>query len=620
MFIKKVTKQNKNSSKTYTYLHLVESVRTQRGPRQRLVLNLGNINVKPEDYKLLANTIEGMITGEQDMFKAPADIKKIASRAAAKIQRKQQTPQPSSMNKRDIRDVDIRSLEGSRARSVGPEYVCHHFYQKLGFDKLLSKAGVSADMRTVIEAVITGRLVSPGSERHTYNWAQKRSAVFEMTRTPLRYSMKSFYRAGDVLLSLKQPLEAGLRRKERELFSLRETMCFFDLTNTFLEGGAMSNPSALWGKSKERRSDCKLITLGLVVDEQGFAKHSRFYPGNQVEAKTLPEMVRDLDVSCEDGSKNKTVVIDAGIASEENVRWLKDNGFHYIVVKRSKHGFDSEDLQGMHLVREDKGTRVEIQRKEKDGEVYLLTRSSGREQKDRGIRSRQEQAFVQQLEYLRSGLSKKKRMKKYGKVLEKVGRLRQKYPRASRLYDIEVSPDPDAPSPQSANAVDICWHKSAKAEKALGLEGCYVLRSDRGDLSDKEIWEIHNMLNRIESAFRSMKSALGLRPVYHQTEDRSNAHLFISTLAYRILHCIEYTLRQQGDHRSWETVRDDLSTHQRITIEFDEQTKDGFRRRHVRTCTMPEPVHEEIYANLGIDVRPIGRMFWHAERRSDEKI
>jgi hypothetical protein len=226
MFIKKVTKRNKNSSKTYTYLHLVESVRTQRGPRQQLVLNLGNINVQPEDYKLLANTIEGMITGEQDMFEAPADIKKIASSAAQKIQRKQQKPQHSSKKQREICDVDVRSMEGSKARSVGPEYVCHHFYQKLGFDNLLSKAGVSADMRAVIEAVITGRLISPGSERHTYNWAQKRSAIFEMIRTPLKYSMKSFYRAGDVLLSHQQALESGLRKGNRSCFRFAKPCVF----------------------------------------------------------------------------------------------------------------------------------------------------------------------------------------------------------------------------------------------------------------------------------------------------------------------------------------------------------------------------------------------------------
>jgi len=213
--------------------------------------------------------------------------------------------------------------------------------------------------------------------------------------------------------------------------------------------------------------------------------------------------------------------------------------------------------------------------------------------------------FVERLQYYHDGLGKKGHTKRYAKVVEMIGRLREKYPRASKLYEVTVVPE-DKPV-KSVNARAVVWKKRAQYDEISKFDGCYVLRTDRLDLTDKEIWETYVMLTRVESAFRSMKSSLGLRPNFHQNAERADAHMFISVLAYHILHTIEYRLRQGGDHRLWATVRAVLSTHQRLTIEYNVKEHKQVQRHHLRLCSNAEPEHKQIYENLGLSNVPLPR-------------
>ncbi|ACL05433.1 transposase IS4 family protein [Desulfatibacillum aliphaticivorans] len=611
MFIKKVRKSNKGSGKIYEYLHLVESIRTENGPRQRLILNLGALDVPADQFKELANCIEAMLTGQNQLFSPDREIEKHARNAVMRIRAQKSEEQDALQSGRDqnpepdYQTVDVASMQAGEVRSLGPEYVCHSLWNELQFNEILMSNGVSKHVLPLLEALVVGRLISPGSERHTWNWSHDLSAVYELSGPPLRESLSSLYRAGDVLFDLKEQLEVHLARRERDLFSLPERLCLLDLTNAFFEGSANGNPKAKRGRSKEKRSDCKLLTLALVVDENGFAKHSRLYPGNQSEPQTLEDILEDMIRLHPGLSRERTVVVDAGIATEANLALLKDKKFHYIVVHRGKADFSAADLENMTVIREKQQYRIEVVRKERDGQAMLLCRSSARKGKDFGIRNRQEQLFVERLRYFHEGLSLPRRTKLYDKVVEKVGRLREKYPRASKLYDVEVTPEEKPGKKVKASA--IVWRKKEQYDQVAQFDGCYVLCTDLCNLSDKDIWETYVMLTRVENAFRSMKSALGLRPNFHQNEDRADAHMFISVLAYHILHAIEYRLGQCGDHRSWSTLREVLSTHQRLTIEYNVKEQDRIVRRHVRLCSTPEPEHKEIYRNLGLKDEPLPR-------------
>ena len=609
MFIKKIKKRNGRTRKQYEYLHLVESVRTEKGPRQRLVLNLGNLQLDPSQYHVFARRIEDILTGQMSLVELDKTLEKNA-RAAARNIFKKQSEQLEEKQVSDFQTVDVNSIETELPRSLGPEYLCYSVWKELQMSEFLEKQGISAKVTPVLVALVIGRLIDPGSERYTKEWADKRSALYELTGAPLRSSLNSYYRAGDMLYGLKKELEEHLGNTERELFSLSEKLFFFDLTNSYFEGEVAGNPKAAFGRSKEKRSDCKLVTLGLIVDEAGFAKHSELFPGNQHETETLAGMVRSLEKHLEPGS-DRTIVIDAGIATEENLKWLREKHYHYVAVNRGKVPFEKE-FSGMEVIKEDasKGVKIEVKRFIQEQEAYLLCRSEKKIHKERSMRTRVEQLFTERLEYYRVGLTVPHHTKRYGKAVELMGKLKEKYPRAAKLYEVEVKPEADKPATdRSLKAVDIIWKKKeVKYDRETAQEGSYVLRTDRLDLGNKEIWDIHTMLGQIEYAFLCMKSSLGLRPNFHQKEERVDTHMFISVVAYHLLHVIENRLRASGDHRKWPTVGNVLKTHERITIGYRVKEDDGrIGQKYMRANSRLEPEHIEIYRMFGLSGVPLPR-------------
>lgn len=599
----------------YEYLYLVESIRTEKGPRQRLVLNLGNLDIKESQYSLLAKRIEEILTGQSRFEEIDETLEKHARTAAREIFKKQ-AKEINTEGEEDFQDVDLNTLEVETPRSIGAEYICHSVWNELGMNEFFKENGVSRHVIPLLEALVIGRLVEPASERHTKTWVENRSALYEMSGKPLRNSLNSYYRGCDTIYSLMDKLEKHLSQKEHDIFSLSEKMFFFDLTNTYFEGEALANPKARYGRSKEKRNDCKLVTLGLVIDEAGFSKCSKLFPGNQFEGSTLIEMINDLEgklntTAVEDLSgKDSTIVIDAGIATKENISLLKEKGYHYIAVNRGNPPFE-KDFSDMTVIREDveKGTRVEVKRVSHDGEAYIICRSELKKAKEVGIVNRIESLFLEKLEYYKNGLDLPNRTKKYHKIVEIIGRLKEKYPKVGKLYQIEVIPEKGKSSVDTnLKAIDITWEKKGNYVRNREEEGSYVLRTNRMDLSDKEIWEIYVMLTRLEYSFCCLKSSLGLRPVFHKIERRVDTHLFISVLAYHILHIIENRLRAKGDRRTWATIRDVMKTHQRLTISFKARGADKIvTQQFIRVNSKVEPEHLEIYRNLDLSPIPLPR-------------
>ena len=591
MYIKQVIKGNGRTNKKYKYFHLVESIRTEKGPRQRLILNLGKIDLDPSQYHSLARRIEDILTGQMSFYEVPLKIEQIARRAATRIFDKTSREEIKGA---DFKEVDIASLKTMRSRTFGGEYLCNSIWEELKIDDFLLQNGVSSDTIPILKAIVLNRLIDPGSERYTKEWVDNRSALYEITERPLYHSLNSYYRGGDTLFKLKDKLEEYLCTREKTLFSLPEKIFFFDLTNTYFEGEAKANPKAQFGRPKEKRTDCRLVTLGMIIDELGFAKYSKLFPGNQAEGETLSTMIKQLEKNLTSG--DKTIVLDAGIATGKNIEWLKENKYHYIVVNRGKPPF-TQDFSATSTIR-----GVEIKRFKIEEEAYILCRSKKKEAKEKSIRTRIERLFTERLEYLNKGLTRKYGTKNYQRVIEMIGRLKEKYPKVAKLYSLQVIPEAEKDSQDPRlKAIALNWEKKKTYEQEIISEGSYVLRTDRIDLTDEEIWNTYLMLGNIEYAWLTMKSHLGLRPNFHQKENRVDTHMFISVLAYHILHIIEYRLRMSGDHRKWSTIRNLLSTHQRITIAFRMKEKDGkITQKFIRTCTVPEVEHKKIYNLFGL--------------------
>ena len=596
MYVRKVNHYNKSNRVEYHTYKLVESVRTERGPRQRTLLNLGtDFGLPKEKWKEFANRVEEIITGQTTLFDYPEEIENLAQRCARKIIRRQSSVIPERKDLDylpDYQTVDVNSTENEQVRTIGAEHVVYHTIKELELDKKLAELKFNKPHLETALGVIAARLVNPASERKTHIWLKEISGIDELMDTDFsKLSQDRVYKVSDMLLKEKKAIEEHLCFKERNLFNLEEKIILYDLTNTFFEGTGKYNKKAYFAKSKERRTDCPLVTLGLVLDAEGFPKRSNVFDGNVSEPKTLEGMIKDIS----DGNTliKPTVVLDAGIATEANIKWLRDNQYSYLVVSRKKKK-DIPANVDLVTVKKDNNTFVQaaLVKNEETGELELYCHSKGKEKKEQGIKSLFQQRFEEELIKARSALSKKNGTKRYEKVVEKIGRLKERFKRVAHRYEVFVKKDPETNKAKAIN-----WH----LKETEGNNGLYVLRTNREDLKEEQIWNIYNTLTDIEDAFRCMKSELGFRPIHHQTESRADGHIFITVLAYHLLHTIRFKLRRNGIHLSWATIRSQLSSQARITTTM--KRKDG-KMIHIRKSSRAELFHKKIYDALNLHYQP----------------
>lgn len=359
-----------------------------------------------------------------------------AQRIAAKLlaKNREYAPDPQLQNE-DFRTVDVDSIEHSELRTVGAEHVLVDALRMLELDTKLEALGLNNAEVAAAIGTIVGRAIAPGSELATHGWLQKTSALGDLIDHDFNMcSLSRMYRISDKLLAHRPVLEEHLFGRERSLFNLDCAITLYDLTNTFFEGTGQFNDVAKYGRSKEKRSDCPLVTLGVVLDSSGFPRRSKLFPGNASEPATLQEMVESLTES----EPNPLIVMDAGIASEENILWLKEKKCRYIVVSRKRHLEWNEE--GSELIKEDKGNEVRVfsKRNDESDEMELYCRSTLRAAKELAMDELFASRFEEKIQALADGLHKKRCLKKYDKVMQRIGRLKQKYAYAAQHYTIEV--------------------------------------------------------------------------------------------------------------------------------------------------------------------------------------
>jgi hypothetical protein len=410
LYIRRTTLKSRASGEPYYTYRLVESLRSAAGVRQRTLLNLGrHFDVPREHWGPLALRIEHLLGAQGEILgvELPIELEACAQRYAAQLLHARAGTPEGSVRTPDYHSVDVDTLEVLRPRRVGVEHVAWSILRPLELDRTLEAVGLNRKQVNLAIGTIVARRVMPGSELASYAWLCQRSGLGELLETDFeRYSLMSLYRIADQLLAHKGALEDAVYTQERSLFDFTETITLYDLTNTYFEGLAQGNAKAARGHSKEKRSDCPLVTLALVLDGSGFPQRSEIFEGNVSEPKTLAPMLEQL--SPEGGGPAATVVLDAGIACEENIAWLVAHGYPYLVVSRKRHR--EFDPQQAVVVKEQADQAVRIQRvvNPQSGEVELYCHSTEREKKDRAIDDRFEQA----LEQLRAGLSRKGTVKK----------------------------------------------------------------------------------------------------------------------------------------------------------------------------------------------------------------
>jgi len=611
MFIKKNT--SRQNGKTYTNYLLVESVRTPKGPRQRVICSLGDLSPRSkEEWLKLARKVEVALTGQQPLFDVPDVPDPLVHEIVDKARRSSGGSSAATRPDDDVVAVHTDRVETEDVLDAGGAHVGVQFFKRLGMDEILPAAGLSERSAALACAMVMNRLISPASENAMPGWI-RRNAMSDILGTDFsNLSEESLYRNMDRLYPHRAIIESELARREKNLFNLDTTIFFYDLTSTYFEGKAQGIEKAKRGYSRDKRPDCKQVVIGLVINRDGFPVAHEIFDGNVQDRQTLATMLDAIDkrIGLREG---QTVVVDRGMAYGDNIKEIKARKLHYIVASRQSERDEwlaqFEDLEGFREIKREpsplnpcqKKTKVLVRKTTADGgETLVLCHSDGRLEKDRAIREKHEARLLADIAALQKRIAGGG-LKDPLKISEAIGRLKERYPRVARYYRL-------GHDPQTATlsvAVD-----DDRKTIAASLDGCYILKTDRPDLDAEEAWRIYMNLTRAESAFRAMKSPLAERPIFHQIERRVETHIFLCLLAYHILVSVEKTLLDQGVHTSWATVRETLDTHKIATIVLP---TDSGATLKIRKSSTPTEEVARLYTLLNVPAQIIPpRKTWHS--------
>jgi len=558
--------------------------------------------------------MQAALQGQLSLPAPPAEMEPQVSRA--RKGRVRQQPSEKISDQSSILAIDTDRVETEEHREAGPVHVGHQIWRQLGLGEILGRAGLSERACVLSELMTLNRLIFPLSELAMSDWIRRTALGDILGANFSELNEDALYRNLDRLHPKREQIERELAEREKTLFNLDDLVYLYDLTSTYFEGQAETNPQARRGYSRDKRPDCKQVLVGLVLDRDGFPKAHEIFEGNRQDRSTVEEMLQILEKRTGQ-HPGSTVVVDRGMAYEENLEQIRGHGLHYLVAGRQSERnewlddfekeADWEEVFRMPSPRNpfQKKSRVQIKRRQKGSEVYLLCLSEGREEKDRAIRVKQEERLIQDIERLKERVEKG-HLKKTDKIHQAIGRLQERYPRVARYYRIQYQGEPQILSWQE----DL--EKKTIAEK---LDGSYVLRTDRQDLTADEVWRTYMLLTRVETAFRSMKSPLLERPIFHHLKHRTQTHIFLCVLAYHLLAAIEKRFLDQGIHTSWWSLRQQLSTHQVATIVLP--TSNGMVLR-IRKGGTPGPDQKKIYEILKVPcqvMKPIKT--WHEVAYSD---
>jgi len=622
MFIGVSRTKNKKTGEVYVQHKLFESYRTEKGPRKRPIMGLGILTVPRSEWKLLAHFLECELRGQPTMPGVyDKGLEQLANRLISTNNLSKAREEPKANPYEDEKPVLVymSSMTTKARRSIGAELLCKKAWDMLGLSSILKKLKFSAISISLIMVLVFGRMISPGSEKHTIEWFRSRSALQELPGVVdlSKCGKDRFYNIADDLYEIKEKIEDMLFEKERELFPHTDATIFlYDLTNTYLEGHGLGNKLAKRGHCKSKRYDCPLITLALIVDDKGMPICSKIYRGNQSEPETMETMVEQMNKRLHGNQMpmtKPTVAMDCGIATDDNVKWLQENGYNYIVIRRGdesgeyRQQFENyretfEVVSNKRSVYGDESTvyvlkapnglhnRSEETAKKEPELSRVLCYSEGKARKERAIYEKKDNPFLQDIDNFRRSISIGT-IKDPTKIKDKLERIQVKHKKISTNYDASLTFEDD-------KVVGLSVARKQVEEKGLEpLFGCYVMETTHTCLSATEVWRLYMTLWHVESAFRSMKKSLGIRPIYHQHDDRTASHLFITVLAYHLLATIENQLSEKGDNRTWETIREVMTTVTRGTVTINSVSGKTYITRITDEL---EEIHKVIFDELGV--------------------
>jgi len=566
MYIRPVT--IKKCGKRHVYWQLVKSVRTVRGPRQEVVAHLGAMEEK---------TRRGI--------KWAAEEKDF--------------PQPRDLFDDDLpeyAEVDTKRIRVENCRAFGGPWLGMELVKELGLDRFLGKVMSSGyeeiSWSTMALVLVLSRLCHPSSELHIAEHDYPGSALPDLLGAPVdSVNDDRLYRALDELLPQKEDLEVFLKNRMGELFDLQYDLLLYDVTSTYFEGEAEGNPQAQRGYSRDKRSDCKQVCIGLVVSRCGMPLGYEIFAGNRADVTTLQDVVETMERKY--GRADRIWVMDRGMVSEKNMEFLKRDGRRYIVgahkgmLKKFEQAILSKDWETVH-----EGLEVRLcPSPDGNDETFILCRSQDRREKEKAMHARFEKRIEEGLKQIEKSCAARKW--KVVVIAGRVGKLMGRNSRAAGLFKTDVVKEKDG-------RARLVWGKVESWRDWASLsEGCYILRTNVSGWSNEDVWNTYIQLTEAENAFRIHKSDLRIRPIWHQKEDRVQAHILVCFLAYVLWKMLAQRVKQAGLGDEPRRVLDEISRIRVVDVILPTRSGPEIRKRCV---TQPTEHQAILLQRLGLRI------------------
>jgi len=589
LFLKRC--RRRKCGKDHVYWQLVESYRTPRGSRHRVVAYLGELSKSDRrGWARLAAALDGKAASKArqlSLFEPPCH---------------DDDPVPETVQ------VKTKGVRVERTRDFGDVYLALCLWRMLGlddfFERELRGGREEIPWHLTACALAVARFCEPSSELHVEDTWYRRTALADILGVGAdKVERHRLYRTLDKALPLKPKIETHLKERIGELFSPDFDILLYDVTSTYFEGEAKKNRQAKRGYSRDHRPDCKQVCIGLVVTTDGFPLGYEVFDGNTNDVTTLEEIVEAMESKY--GRANRTWVFDRGIVSERNLEFLRERGGRYLVGtpkkqlrKLEKELIDKDWREVRH------GIEVKLIPSPDGEETFILCRSTDRREKEKAMHERFVSRIRKGLEAIQKNLRRAKRPRDKGKIERRIGRLLGKNSRAAKAFEIELLEDPERPA-----GVRLRYRSVKKWRDWAALsEGCYLLRTNLSGETPEELWKTYIQLTDVEEVFRTEKTELAIRPIWHQLEKRVQAHVLFSFLAYAMWKTLQTWMGRSGLGRGARTVIEEFAKIKAADVVLP--TTAG---RDVKlTCvTRPDKAQAAIIERLGLELpERLGRPRW----------
>jgi transposase len=561
----------RKNGKVHRYWCLVRSVRVGRRVIQQTVAHLGELD---EQGRIEARGLARHLIG------APEEA------------------QLFDDGSRDVAvPVRLKGVRIERSRQFGDVYLALALWRGMGLEdlceRLLPQGKERISWAKMAVVLVAARFCEPSSELHIAEDWYRRTALCDLLQLGDEEVNKDrLYRGLDHLLAHKATLEAHLSKRCGELFAIQNEVLLYDVTSTYFEGLAEANPQAQRGYSRDHRPDCKQVCIALVVTFDGFPLGYEVFAGNTHDSRTLQTIVATMEAR--HGVVGRVWITDRGMASAENLAWLRETGRRYIIgaPKSELKKFSAELARpdGWRTVQE--GVEVKLARDLETAETVILCRSADRRSKERAMHDKFSQRIDTALQRLARRITRSKKPLDQAQVNRQIGRILQQNQRAGARFAIALQPD-GCPAGFRLSVS----YKDAFDDWAAISEGTYLLRSNITDWSDAQLWKAYIQLTQAEAAFRIQKDQLNVRPIWHQREDRVQAHILVCFLAFVLWKCLEMWQSRAGLGNSPRTILEELTRIQSHDVVLPTATLGQIR---LRCVAQPDPAQATLLDRLGI--------------------